>query len=329
MPGSSVKTYLLSLSFHRSRHAANIPTGASAREAGCWRLRWLGIRAVLACVAISVIGAFDARSENPIRLASMVAPGLSPMALWRRHGGETALIQRVQAVPGFLVASASGPAGEPLPLVITLPPQMPGAYTFLMFRGMPERVTLSAGFRSKDQWVLSLRDVDKLNLLPPPDYEGLFALEVLLMSGQDARPERRIVTIEFERRNRLVPPATTSILPPAAQPSQLRATTAVEKVAPPQGLSEPDRAMLTRADRLVRDGDVAAARLIYGHMARQGIAEGALGMARSYDPEVLSGIPLAGLQPDLAKARDWYQKAQDLGSVLAKGRLGALGAERR
>ena len=87
--------------------------------------------------------------------------------------------------------------------------------------------------------------------------------------------------------------------------------------------------MLERANALLRHGDVAAARLIYLREANRGVAEGALAMARTYDPEFLATIPTAGLQPDIAKARDWYRKAGDLGNAQARKRLSILeGAQR-
>jgi TPR repeat protein len=87
--------------------------------------------------------------------------------------------------------------------------------------------------------------------------------------------------------------------------------------------------MLERADSLFREGDVAAARLLYTRVARKGIAEGAYGMARTFDPAFLRRVPTAGLQPDLAKAQDWYRKAEQLGSAPAKTRLSELGATAR
>ena len=82
--------------------------------------------------------------------------------------------------------------------------------------------------------------------------------------------------------------------------------------------------MQERADRLLSEGDVAAARLLYARLAKRGIAEAAFAMARSYDPEFLMTIPTAGLQPDLAKAREWYRKAEELGSGQATTRLSTL-----
>jgi TPR repeat protein len=90
-----------------------------------------------------------------------------------------------------------------------------------------------------------------------------------------------------------------------------------------------DKAMLERADGLLREGDVAAARLLYTRLARKSVAEGAFGMAKTFDPAFLRRVPTAGLHPDLANAREWYRKAEQLGSSQAKIRLSELTATGR
>jgi len=241
----------------------------------------------------------------------------------KQEGGD--LLWRVQALPDFTVQNASGFAGDVLPLSISLPRAAPQTYTFLMFRGLPEGFTLSAGFSTKDHWVVSLRDADSIQLVPRPSYEGLFALEVLLIRGQDLPPERRIVTVALQPRAAINSPANSSAKP-LIDPAGLTRPTAVESTAPltQREISVEDTAMMERADRLLREGDIAAARLLYSRVARKGIAAGALAMAKSYDPDFLGDIPTAGLRPDLAQARDWYRKAEDLGSSYAATRLSTL-----
>jgi TPR repeat protein len=48
-------------------------------------------------------------------------------------------------------------------------------------------------------------------------------------------------------------------------------------------------------------------------------------MAQSYDPEALRKIYIqGGLQPDVERARNWYENAARLGSGDAQRALGAL-----
>ncbi len=303
----------------------------------------------IACGVAAMIAPFAERDERPLVMASTIAPALAPMAAAPAQGDARRLILPVQVAPEFTIENVSGSSSDPLPLTIGLPSELPDSYAFLMFRGLPQRFALSSGFRTKDHWVLSLRDANNVKLIPVSGYEGLFAMEVLLMRGHDVPAERRIMTVELKRPKPLVPPAVASLPPPVAPSDQLRATTAVERIVPspgvvaqaapppvapapqvtkPQTMTERDRSMLTRADRLLREGDVAAARLLMTHLAQKGIAEGALAMAHSYDPEVLVTLRVAGLEPDLAQARDWYRRAEQLGSAQATARLSTLATGR-
>jgi TPR repeat protein len=81
---------------------------------------------------------------------------------------------------------------------------------------------------------------------------------------------------------------------------------------------------------MLAQNDITAARLIYARLAREGSQEGALTMARTFDPAFLSRYATTGLQPNTEKAKYWYGIAAKLGSSDASKRLLALdGAERR
>jgi TPR repeat protein len=63
---------------------------------------------------------------------------------------------------------------------------------------------------------------------------------------------------------------------------------------------------------MLKNGDLAAARSFFRRVADAGDARGALGMARSYDPEFLKTLGRHGLRPDRAAAQDWYARARSL-----------------
>jgi TPR repeat protein len=110
--------------------------------------------------------------------------------------------------------------------------------------------------------------------------------------------------------------------PAAAQPQGGARDIAAPR--PSQDLSEIEQIMMDRGGTYWKEGDVAAARLLYRPLAKKGIAAAALAMARTYDPEALAAIAVHGLQPDLAQAKHWYRMAEELGSTQAAQRLAAL-----
>jgi hypothetical protein len=82
--------------------------------------------------------------------------------------------------------------------------------------------------------------------------------------------------------------------------------------------------LLKRGKDLLNNGDLAAARLLLRRAAEAGSAEGALVLGTTFDPVVLQRIGAIGARPDLAKARQWYQRAVELGSSAASQQLAGL-----
>jgi hypothetical protein len=100
----------------------------------------------------------------------------------------------------------------------------------------------------------------------------------------------------------------------ASQPQETRAPRLEASRAPSQPpalkLSPEDvAAHLARGEERLKNGELAAARLYFERVALAGDQRGALGMARTYDPAVLAGLPVLGPQADAALARQWYQRA--------------------
>jgi len=112
-----------------------------------------------------------------------------------------------------------------------------------------------------------------------------------------------------------------------AAPAARIATLSVRAVPPsePQGLEagEVER-LVKRGEEFLAHGDIAAARLVLGRAAGAQDARATYALAQTFDPEVLRGLHVVGFKPDLAKARDWYEKAAGYGSSDAAGRLNAL-----
>jgi len=75
---------------------------------------------------------------------------------------------------------------------------------------------------------------------------------------------------------------------------------------------------------LIRNGDLAAARVVLRRAAEAKSAEAALTLGKTYDPVVLRELKFHGVAPDVAMARSWYEKAKELGSPEAPRRLEIL-----
>ena len=76
-------------------------------------------------------------------------------------------------------------------------------------------------------------------------------------------------------------------------------------------------ALMERGRDLLRNGDVASAQLAFRRLAEAGKADAALALATTYDPRYLLEHNLVGIVGDEAKARAWYRRAKELGSMEA------------
>jgi hypothetical protein len=237
-----------------------------------------------------------------------------------------------------------GPAGQPVRLPISLNGARAEDYSFLMFRGLPANVILSAGFRLKESWAVSLRDLDNLMIEAPDDYQGSFNLEILLIKGRDTPAESQVISVEIVTQDIQLPPATAAVQPApgpqvltaaprtiepaeravAAPPPIVKPAPRAAAAAPAAAPSPQEEAMMQRAAALLQNNDVSSARLLYEHLANSGSARGALALGQTYDPAYLRSLDPKGLKADVAKARQWYQRAADMGEREASSRLNAL-----
>ena len=225
---------------------------------------------------------------------------------------------RVQLVSADKSAVSSpivvGQGGQQLSLKI----KNPGLrFDFLFISGLPKSVSLSAGFRAKDKWLVGKGDVETLQLLPPAGFEGGFVLEAqFAIDGQEAAKVLRI-PVQIGQKT-------------LAAVGNAGPDTRVETVAPPASMvsASEETEMLKKGGQLLQMGDVAKARLIYEDLAADGSARGAYALAQTFDPNFLKNVYImGGLRPDVDKARYWYQKAMRLGNADAAVRLGALGGQ--
>jgi hypothetical protein len=128
------------------------------------------------------------------------------------------------------------------------------------------------------------------------------------------------------------PPAVAVAPVAAARPAAASPPTpVVEDIIPRGVIYRPDpgeiAASLTRANALIASGDLAAARLVLQRAADSGDARSAMTLAETYDPEILAKLAVHGVVPDLALARDWYEKAKRFGAAEAAQRLELLASK--
>jgi hypothetical protein len=76
--------------------------------------------------------------------------------------------------------------------------------------------------------------------------------------------------------------------------------------------------LLSKANELIRPGDVSGARLLLERAFETGSAEAAFYLAQTYDPRILESWNVQGIRPDPEKARELYNLAHEGGVTKAK-----------
>ena len=183
-------------------------------------------------------------------------------------------------------------SGRPLALASRLPH---GSARYLLLRGLPENAELSAGRRTgPGAWLVKGDDASNLVLSLGMAANGDYPLDVYqLETGNGPQARHQLIL--------------------RVGPQELAA------------VSESDAGILReRAQRLLGDGDIAAARHLLTEAAEQGYGDAAYELALTYDREVLAKAGIRGVDSDAGVARAWYEYAAQDGHTEAGQRLQTL-----
>jgi hypothetical protein len=114
-----------------------------------------------------------------------------------------------------------------------------------------------------------------------------------------------------------------SFAPSASAPETVASSAVVEapkpvsKPKPAVPLSKEDADIyFEKGNASIEAGDLAVARLYFERLALGGDPRGAEGMGRTFDPDILAGLPVIGIRSDRDRAQVWYEKAQLLQAAL-------------
>lgn len=210
------------------------------------------------------------------------------------------------------------PASEsPLPIQVGPVESLPKS-SFVRIRGLPAAAALSKGNAiNSGVWAVPFASLPALNLILPVGLQGRWdvVVGVITIDGKVLTEQKFVLIVGSAQ---LIAPAPA---PPAAPPAAAAAPPSPP--APP-----PDRTrelgMHAKGMKLMDEGNIQAARLLFRHAAEAGLAQSALALAASYDPDELAKLRVVGMQPDVAAARQWYEKARELGAPEAAERLQRL-----
>jgi hypothetical protein len=188
---------------------------------------------------------------------------------------------------------------------------------YILLRGLPSEATLSAGQRNPSgAWLVKDKDAERLTLSIGGAASGDYPIEVYALGAASAPQARQRLVFRV---------AAGPTLASATGASGTLFNMALDTAAPAQPTAAAETSpLMARAMRLLGEGDIAGARLLFMHLAEQGESEAAYELARTFDAEVLTELGARGVGPDRTRAVGWYEWASETGSVKATERLKIL-----
>lgn len=246
---------------------------------------------------------------------------------------DTTIEKKPVSTATLQVADVTGETNSFIPLALHAEPAGLETDMLLKIAGLPEGAYLTSGHRQDDKiWALSLAEMKDVKLVVPRADDPQIDLAVAafeLRTGELAAP---VKTMTVALKDVIVAPASAPP-PGSSTPASAGAKTTLPgagnatlpaNIPPPFStslvLAIPETAatqkLIDTADALLGRGDVAAARRSYERAwGNDGSAAAAFGLARSYDPLVLSTLPGSNAAADKGQALRWYQRAASAGNA--------------
>jgi hypothetical protein len=244
-------------------------------------------------------------------------PKIPPLALASASSRPQlpALRQPQQAAqpPHLVVEARQAFEDEPLAIGISLR-GTPGKHAVVL-NGLAEGARLTAGTQlGPSRWRVAAADLDRLFAVPPDGFVGAMDLAVDLRAPNDILMDTQVARLEWL--------AKPDVGPATSQPDRAERVQPEPTAAPvdPEELAT----LVQRGYEFMKNGDIAAARLVLQRAAKSGHAEAALTLGASYDPGILAGLGVVGVAADVEQARTWYQRALTLGAPEAAHRIEQL-----
>jgi hypothetical protein len=189
---------------------------------------------------------------------------------------------------------------------------------YILVRGLPNEATLSAGQRNPSgAWLVKDRDLDRLTLTVGGTASGDYPVEVYVLGASSAPQARQRFMFRVEAA---AGPTAALAIGASGALFNMALGTASEQPAPTAETSP----LMARAMRLLSEGDIAGARLLFMHLAEQGEGDAAYELARTFDAEALTELGARGVGADRTRAVSWYERASETGSTKAAERLKIL-----
>ncbi len=275
-------------------------------------------------VRLSLVIVFAALAAYGLTALASLQPGPLPLkgAIGRVAGiAPQSQPAQLPAPPSrLIVQDQQAFANQPLSLAVNVEDARQNESVLL--DGLAQGTTLSAGASaSPSSWRLRPDRLRGLYLYAPKDFVGVMNTTVDLLGDNQKLLDSRSMQLKWiatQKKPALPPSFAVASAEPMDGAGGGGAKPAVPAIQP---IDPGEAAMLMQRGRdSLSTGDISAARVAFRRLADAGIADAALALARTYDPNYLAAHNVFGVPGDRTTARALYQQAKELGSAEA-GRI--------
>ena len=226
----------------------------------------------------------------------------------------TTISKKPISIATLKVEDVSGSLNTIIPLGLEADPAFATQELALKISGLPKSAYLSAGTKISDTtWLLKAGEENNINLIVPSSDTAKFDVSVAAIetkTGELAAPVKEM-TVALDDASLQITPASA---PPETATVKIEQPNVASAIPLPQEakpvLTAEVSGLLEKGDSLLKAGDLIIARQFYSRAFQMGAAEGALGVAKTYDPAVFTQLNVQGLEPDASMATQWYEKAK-------------------
>ena len=236
-------------------------------------------------------------------LCLLVTAGLADATLGLA-GASRAVAQTSDRPIVSIAATVTAEAATQAPFPVRIgPPASIPRDSFVKVRGLPPMAALSEGHAiSPGSWAIALNALPNLKILVPAAATGSADIVVSLVGLDGA--------VLAEAKSTLVVRGAAASAPKAIPDRREPSLTPQDR--------QRAQGFVKKGEELMAAGNVEAARLFYERAAEAGLAQGALALAATFDPDELARRQVVGgLRPDPAAAKRWYERARELGAAEA------------
>jgi hypothetical protein len=227
----------------------------------------------------------------------------------------------------LVVDGGRAAANSPAPLGVSLKDSSGGESVFLSGLENGTRLTAGTPIGGKG-WRISARDLGSVLAYAPVNYIGAMHAAINLHAANNSVVDTQVVRLEWIGKPDQKSDPQAQQQPQQQQQQAPQRPVVAMPARPPLDQEEIGR-LIKKSQQLLQAGDIAPARLLLQRAALGGSAQAALVLGGTYDPDVLREIGVLGFAPNPTLAREWYQKALELGASEASRRIDRLAQAQR